>query len=104
MHSLLLEPLQQTTDHPYIDRTFGEALRVVGRMEEARVALRRGRDALPIRWPDTRLAERAAHVRGYASYDLAKSRLGANNVRWIPSDTTRSQRRRIRRHRPSDHR
>ncbi len=68
----LLEPLAEALHHPYVHRTFGEALRAVGRLDEARAALARGREAQPLSWPDQRSEERNAHLRGHASYMLAK--------------------------------
>jgi tetratricopeptide (TPR) repeat protein len=67
----LLEPLAATTNHPFIYRTLGETLRAEGRIDEAREAMARGKDPLPISWLDERLDEKRAHVRGYASYELA---------------------------------
>ena len=63
--------------HPQVHRTLGEALRSVGRTQEARRALAKGQDAAPLTWPDTRLKERDAHIRGHASYQLAQ-RLSAS--------------------------
>ena len=69
----ILEPLSKTTLHPQVYRTLGEALRSVGRTEEARKALAKGKDAGPLTWPDERRDERNNHVRGHASYQLAKT-------------------------------
>ena len=68
----VLEPLVQTLDHPVVHRTYGEALRMVGRLDEARQPLERGRGALPLSWPDERMEERYQHIRGHGSYMLAK--------------------------------
>ena len=69
----ILEPLSKTSPHPQVYRTLGEALRSVGRTEEARKALAKGKDAGPLTWPDERRDERDNHVRGHASYQLAKT-------------------------------
>ena len=73
----ILEPLSKKSMHPQVHRTLGEALRSVGRTQEARRALAKGQDAAPLTWPDTRLKERDAHIRGHASYQLAQ-RLSAS--------------------------
>ena len=69
----LLDPLARTSNHPYIYRTLGEALRAMGRPEDSRSAMTRGREASPVSWEDERSEQRTVHVRGYASYNLAKS-------------------------------
>ena len=61
----VLEPLGATFDHPYVHRTLGEALRAVGRLDEARTAMARGRGAEPLTWPDERRDERYEHIRGH---------------------------------------
>ena len=68
----ILETLAETLDHPYVHRTLGEALRAVGRVDEARTAMARGRGAEPLTWPDERRDERYEHIRGHGSYMLAK--------------------------------
>ena len=68
----ILESLVETLDHPYVHRTRGEALRAVGRLEEARTAMARGRGAERLTWADERRDERYAHIRGHGSYMLAK--------------------------------
>ncbi len=69
----LLQPLAEATQHPYVFRILGEALRGQGRIDEARVALAMGKDALPVNWPDERRDQRNVHVRGHASYELAQA-------------------------------
>lgn len=68
----LLEGVAESFEHPYIQRTYGEALRAVGRLEEARTAMVAGRAAESLVWPDERRGERYVHIRGHASYMLAK--------------------------------
>ena len=68
----ILETLAETLDHPYVHRTRGEALRAVGRVDEARTAMARGRGAEALTWPDERRDERYEHIRGHGSYMLAK--------------------------------
>ena len=76
----ILEPLAETFDHPYVHRTHGEALRAVGRLDEARTAMARGRGAEPLTWPDERRNERYEHIRGHGSYMLAKEMSAAGRL------------------------
>ena len=76
----ILEPLAETFDHPYVHRTHGEALRAVGRLDEARTAMARGRGAEPLTWPDERRDERYEHIRGHGSYMLAKELSAAGRL------------------------
>ena len=76
----VLEPLAETFDHPYVHRTHGEALRVAGRLDEARPAMARGRSAEPLTWPDERRDERYEHIRGHGSYMLAKELSAAGRL------------------------
>lgn len=76
----ILEPLVETFDHPYVHRTRGEALRAVGRLDEARTAMARGRGAEPLTWPDERRDERYEHIRGHGSYMLAKELSAAGRM------------------------
>ena len=76
----ILEPLVDTFDHPFVNRTHGEALRAVGRLDEARKAMARGREAEPLTWPDERRDQRYAHIRGHASYMLAKELSAAGRL------------------------
>ena len=68
----LLEGVAESFEHPYIRRTYGEALRAVGRLDDARTAMVAGRAAESLVWPDERRDERYVHIRGHASYMLAK--------------------------------
>ena len=76
----ILEPLVTGFDHPYVHRTHGEALRALGRTEDARAAMARGREAQPLTWPDERRDERHVHMRGHASYMLAKELSASGRV------------------------
>ena len=71
--AVVLEPLAQKSAHPYIYRTLGQVWRALGRTDQARTALARGSDAQTLGWEDERLGERTAYIRGYASFDFAKS-------------------------------
>ena len=68
----LLEGVAESFEHPYVQRTYGEALRAVGRLDEARTAMAAGRAAESLVWPDERRDQRYVHIRGHASYMLAK--------------------------------
>ena len=76
----ILETLAETLDHPYVHRTRGEALRAVGRVDEARTAMARGRGAEALTWPDERRDERYEHIRGHGSYMLAKELSAAGRL------------------------
>ncbi len=76
----ILEPLVETFDHSYVHRTLGEALRAVGRLDEARTAMARGRSAEALTWPDERRDERYEHIRGHGSYMLAKELSAAGRL------------------------
>ena len=76
----ILEPLAATFHHPYVHRTRGEALRAVGRLDEARTAMARGRGGEPLTWPDERRDERYEHIRGHGSYMLAKELSAAGRL------------------------
>lgn len=76
----ILEPMAQTSTHPQVHRTLGEALRVVGRTDEARRALAKGKVTQQFTWPDERRDERNAHVRGHASYQLAQQLSASGQV------------------------
>ena len=83
----ILEPLAMALDHPFVHRTRGEALRAgerelraVGRLDEARAAMAKGREAQPLDWPDERRDQRNVHMRGHASYMLAKQLSASGRV------------------------
>ena len=69
----ILEPIARTSDHPYIYRTLGEALRALGRTEEARLALAQGKDTQQLSYADARLEQRNTHKRGHTSFQLAQT-------------------------------
>ena len=94
----ILEPLVTGFDHPYVHRTHGEALRALGRTEDARAAMARGREAQPLTWPDERRDERHVHIRGHASYMLAKELSASGRV-----DEALAILERLQRHHPEKH-
>lgn len=69
----ILEPLSKISPHPQLHRTYGEALRSMGRPEEARQALAKGKTTEPLTWPDKRRDQRNVHIRGHASFQLAQT-------------------------------
>lgn len=68
----LLEGVVESFEHAYVHRTYGEALRAVGRLDDARAAMAAGRAAESLVWPDERRDQRYVHIRGHGSYMLAK--------------------------------
>ena len=94
----ILNPLVETLDHPYVHRTHGEALRAVGRLDEARTAMARGRGAEPLTWPDERRDERYEHIRGHGSYMLAKELSAAGRLAEALANL-----RRLQNHHPEEH-
>ena len=76
----ILEPLVDASAHPQIHRTMGEALRSVGRVEEANHAFAKGRGTDPLVWPDVRRAQRNVHIRGHASYQHAQELSAAGRL------------------------
>lgn len=68
-----LAAFAEETGHPFAHRAHGRALLALGREDEARLALARGRAPVPFRWSDPRAAERRAHMRGYASFARAQA-------------------------------
>ena len=76
----VLESLVNTFPRPFVYRTLGEALRALGRIEEARVAMVQGAGAQPVVWADERRGQRTVHLRGNASYELAKSLSAAGRL------------------------
>ncbi|MDE0420938.1 MAG: tetratricopeptide repeat protein [Gammaproteobacteria bacterium] len=94
----ILESLATGFDHPYVHRTHGEALRALGRIDEARAAMARGREAEPLTWPDERRDQRTVHMRGHASYMLAKELSALGRV-----DEALAILRRLQGHHPEEH-
>ena len=48
----LLEPLSEDLRHPHVYRLLGRAYQALGRQDDARIALARGKDATPLQWRD----------------------------------------------------
>ena len=93
----ILEPQSKLTESPQVHRTLGEALRGVGRLEEARKALGKGTDGRPLIWSDERRDERDIHIRGRASYHLAQ-KLSASGQ----TDEALRMLKRLQRHHPEE--
>ncbi|MDE0177904.1 MAG: tetratricopeptide repeat protein [Gammaproteobacteria bacterium] len=94
----ILEPLARGFEHPHVNRTHGEALRAVGRTDDARAAMARGREAQPLTWPDERRDQRNVHMRGHASYMLAKELSASGRV-----DEALAILQRLQGHHPEEH-
>ena len=94
----ILEPLTKTINHPHVYRTLGEALRAVGQIDAARTAMTRGSEAQPLTWPDDRRDQRIVHIRGHASYMLAKQLSASGQVNDALAILERLQR-----HHPEEH-
>lgn len=62
----ILEPLNKEHPHPHHERMLGQTYRMLGRAEDARIAMARGRDAAPLRWFDPRLEKRRQYIEGYS--------------------------------------
>ena len=76
----ILEPVVDRIPHPHVQRMLGEAYRAVGRMEDARIAMARGRVGHVIQWTDPRIARKAEFVGGFGrrlirGQDLIKANL-----------------------------
>lgn len=93
----ILEPLAEAFKHPYVHRTLGETLRAVGRVDDARTAMTRGSEAQPLTWPDERRDQRTVHIRGHASYMLAKRMSGSGRL-----DQALAILQRLQRHHPEE--
>ena len=61
----LLEPVSAAQRHPHLYRMLGEAYRRLGREEDARLALARGRAAVHIQWFDPRQNVKAEYIAGF---------------------------------------
>ena len=61
----VLEPIVDRIPHPQVQRMLGEAYRAVGRTDDARIAMARGRVGQVIEWTDPRVARRAEYVGGF---------------------------------------
>lgn len=62
----ILEPMIDEDPHPHLYRMIGQAYRALGRQDDARIAMARGRQATPLRWYDPRVAERSDYIFGYS--------------------------------------
>ena len=62
----ILAPLNKEHPHPHQERMLGQAYRMLGRADEARIAMARGRDAAPLHWLDPRADERLRYIEGYS--------------------------------------
>lgn len=74
----LLEPLSETLDHPLVFRVLGRALRDLGRVDEARLALGKGREARQLTWEDPVLDRRTAFIAGFGGRMLQAESLVAS--------------------------
>ena len=74
----LLEPLSETLDHPLVLRMLGRALRDLGRLDDARVALSKGREARQLTWEDPVLDRRTAFIAGFGGRMLKAESLVAS--------------------------
>lgn len=50
--AVLLEPLSERLRHPHVYRLLGRAYQALGREDDARIALARGREPTPLQWRD----------------------------------------------------
>lgn len=62
----ILEPLNKKHPHPHHERMLGQTYRLLGRVEDARIAMARGADGAPLRWLDPREDERQQYIEGYS--------------------------------------
>ena len=74
----LLEPLSETLDHPLVFRLLGRALRDLGRLDDARLALSKGREARQLTWVDPVLDRRTAFIAGFGGRMLQAESLVAS--------------------------
>ncbi|MDE0660415.1 MAG: tetratricopeptide repeat protein [Gammaproteobacteria bacterium] len=58
----LLESVERADWHPQVFRTLGRAYQALGRTDDARIAMARGRDPEPLRWQDPRLAMKSRYI------------------------------------------
>ena len=58
----LLESVRRGDRHPQVFRLLGRAYQALGRTDDARIAMARGKDTEPLRWADPRLAEKSRDI------------------------------------------
>ena len=73
----LLEPLSRSLDHPLVFRVLGRALRDLGRIDDARLALSKGREDRQLTWEDPVLEGKTAFVAGFGGRMLKAESLVA---------------------------
>ena len=63
----LLEPSNAEQPDPRLDRLLGRAYRAIGREDDARIAMARGKSAPAMQWLDPKLARRIPLIAGYSN-------------------------------------
>lgn len=58
----LLENVERADRHPHVLRVLGRAYQALGRTDDARIAMARGKDPEPLRWDDPRLAMKSRFI------------------------------------------
>ena len=77
----ILHPLSTTLDHPLVFRLLGSALRDLGRIDAARIALTKGREARQLTWEDPVLDRKTAFIAGFGGRMLkAESLVATGNA------------------------
>ena len=61
----ILEPLSEELKHPHVYRLLGRAYRALGRSDQARIALARGRKATPLQWRDPLQEQKWGYLASY---------------------------------------
>ena len=61
----ILEPLSEELKHPHVYRLLGRAYRALGRSDEARIALARGRKGTPLQWRDPLQEQKWGYLASY---------------------------------------
>ena len=74
----LLEPLSRALDHPLVFRVLGRALRDLGRIDDARLALSKGREDRQLTWEDPVLDRKTAFIAGFGGRMLTAESLVAS--------------------------